>query len=410
MKNLEIAESPPKPEEVDPHVPPEAYRSVETYRNSEEPEKSADFKEGPSPPGAAEDNEEEGVFAETEFSGPFDVLKYQRAKLKHARKELRREKEAHAAAERKLREEQERWQIIMQCSQDGAWEIDLETKTALYCSPRFIELTGLQPESVVFIHDWLRLFHPNDKDAMTFFFNVFSGKNIESSFRFDHRLFCRGGKYHWFMTRGMLLKNPHTQKFSRLVGVSIDIQDRKEREELFSYRATHDVLTDLPNRQLFDDRLKSSVEFAKRNGSHLAVIMLDLDRFKQVNDTLGHQAGDVLLVEVAGRLRKSIRESDMVARFGGDEFSMLLAFGEKEWHGLTKALQRILSAMRKPVWFNEKKLFVTLSMGICVAPDDGDDPKELLKRADDALYYVKSSGRSAYAFWKPDKNYILVNP
>jgi diguanylate cyclase (GGDEF)-like protein/PAS domain S-box-containing protein len=355
---------------------------------------------------STEDAVVEGESGESSFS--FDTLKIQQRRLDFAEAELRRAKRAHAAAEQKLQEEKERWQLIMQCSQDGVWDIDLETKTAQYCSPRFTELTGLQPEGGTFIYDWLKLFHPEDEEAMTFFFNVFSGKNLKDSFQLDHRLFCRNGEYRWFMTRGMLVKNPLTQKFSRLVGISVDIQERKEREERFSYRAMHDVLTDLPNRELFDDRLKSSIEFAKRNHSHLAVVMLDLDYFKQANDTLGHQAGDDLLVEIAARLRKSIRESDMVSRFGGDEFAMLLAFGEKEWHGLTKALHRIVSSLRKPVWFNETKLLITTSMGICIAPDDGDKPKELLKRADDALYYVKSSGRNAYAFWKPEQKYVLV--
>jgi diguanylate cyclase (GGDEF)-like protein/PAS domain S-box-containing protein len=330
-------------------------------------------------------------------------------RLERAESELRREKEARELAEEKLREEKERWQLIMQCSQDGVWDIDLKAKTALYCSPRFIELTGIQAEGATFVYDWLKLFHPDDKEALNFFFNVFSGKNIEESFQIDHRLLCCG-EYRWFMTRGILVKDPVTQEFSRLLGVTADIQDRKEREELFSYRATHDVLTDLPNRELFDDRLKSSIEFAKRNHSHLAVVMLDLDHFKQVNDTLGHQVGDMLLVEVAVRLRKSIRESDMVSRFGGDEFALLLAFAEKEWFGLAKALDRVVSHLKEPVWFNEKKLSITSSMGICVCPEDGDNPQELLKRADDALYYAKSSGRDAYAFWKPDQKYVLVKP
>jgi diguanylate cyclase (GGDEF)-like protein/PAS domain S-box-containing protein len=399
-KNLKSAEEALRTEKTDAAV-------GETLQSTENSQEKADFEEELLSSYAKNDGSE-SVAGEPGFSSAFNVLKSQREKLEHAETELRRAKEAHALAEKKLQEEKERWQLIMQCSQDGVWDIDLETKTALYCSPHFLELTGMQSEGATFVYDWLKLFHPDDEEAMAFFFNVFSGKNLDDSFQIDHRLFCRGTEYRWFMTRGMLVKNPHTQKFSRLVGISIDIQERKEREELFSYRAMHDVLTDLPNRKLFDDRLRSSIEFAKRHRSHLAVIMLDLDYFKQVNDTLGHQVGDALLVEVAARLRKSIRESDVVSRFGGDEFAMLLAFGEKEWHGLTKALTRIVSILKKPLWLDEKKLLISASMGICVAPDDGDNPKELLKRADDALYYVKSSGRDAYAFWKLDQNYVLV--
>jgi diguanylate cyclase (GGDEF)-like protein len=240
------------------------------------------------------------------------------------------------------------------------------------------------------------------------FRKFFTNNDPPSFFELDHKLLCADGAYRWFLTRGMLLKNPVTQKPTRIIGVTADIQERKEREERFSHRATHDVLTDLPNRVLFDDHLKNSVEFAKRNGSHMAVIMIDLDKFKNINDTLGHYAGDVLLIEVARRMQKSIRESDMVSRFGGDEFAMILAFGKNEWQSITKALKRTIDSLKKPIKIGDHEVTISASFGVSICPEDGDKPKQLMMLADEALYYAKHMGRNSCAFWKPNKRYNII--
>ena len=342
------------------------------------------------------------------LSSTLDELKRKQENLESLTKDLRREVEVRKETEKRLREEEERWQLAVQCSRDGIWEVDLETDQPPYYSPRLLELTGISPEDALSCRDWIKLFHPDDHEAQALFSRFFSGNNPPSSFELDHKLLCGDGNYRWFMTRGMLLKNPATHQPSRLIGVTADIQGRKEREELFSHRATHDVLTELPNRALFDDRLKNNIEFAKRNGSHVAVIMLDLDNFKNINDTMGHHAGDMLLVEIADRLQRSMRESDMVSRFGGDEFALIMAFGKNEWQSITKVLNRTMLALKKPIWLEKKKFFITASMGLSICPEDGDNAKELMAHADEALYHAKSVGRNACAFWKPDKQYTVV--
>jgi diguanylate cyclase (GGDEF)-like protein len=169
-------------------------------------------------------------------------------------------------------------------------------------------------------------------------------------------------------------------------------------------------LTDLPNRVLFHEHLKNGIEFSKRKGTYVAVIMVDLNRFKVINDTLGHHAGDLLLIEVAQRMLKNVRESDMVCRFGGDEFAMVLAFDKKEWFGLTKALNRMMAALNQPVTVDGgNQVSVGAAIGISVCPTDGDTPKDLLKRADEAMYYAKSLGHDlTCVFWKPQQNYRVV--
>jgi diguanylate cyclase (GGDEF)-like protein len=140
----------------------------------------------------------------------------------------------------------------------------------------------------------------------------------------------------------------------------------------------------------------------------MAVVMIDLDKFKTINDTLGHHAGDAVLVEVASRMHKNMRESDMVSRFGGDEFAMILAFGKSEWQAITKVLRRNMLALKKPIKVENQEVFVTASFGVSVYPEDGDSPKVLMMCADEAMYHAKALGRNACVFWKKAKRYTVV--
>jgi diguanylate cyclase (GGDEF)-like protein/PAS domain S-box-containing protein len=336
-------------------------------------------------------------------------LKSRQQSLENLTEELQHEVEERKKAEVMLRKEEERWQLAVQCSRDGIWEIDLESDSLPYYSPRLLELTKIPKKDAPKVKEWPQLFHPDDREALALFRSLLFRKDHPISFELDHKLRCGDGVFRWFMTRGMVLLNPVTQKHARIIGVTADIHERKEREERFSHGATHDVLTDLPNRVLFNSHLKNGIEFAKRNGTYVAVIMIDLNKFKAINDTLGHQAGDVLLIEIARRLLKNVRESDMVSRFGGDEFAMILAFGKNEWQGLTKALNRMMTALNKPVSIDGKKVNIGAAMGISVWPGDGDNPKELLTHADEAMDYAKTAGHDiTCVFWKPDQNYNVV--
>lgn len=172
-----------------------------------------------------------------------------------------------------------------------------------------------------------------------------------------------------------------------------DITLRKENEELIRYQATHDALTDLPNRSVFDTELENCLDMAARTGERLAVLFLDLDRFKMVNDTLGHSVGDALLVELGKRLRSCLRETDIVARMGGDEFILVLRNLSSRNDATLKA-DRILSAIHPPFNLEGNELHVTASIGISMYPDDGKTSEHLLKMADLALYRAKDAGRN----------------
>lgn len=172
-----------------------------------------------------------------------------------------------------------------------------------------------------------------------------------------------------------------------------DITQRKLQEERLNYLAIHDALTDLPNRLLFNDRLRIGLEQARRRNLKLGVIMLDLDFFKVINDTYGHSFGDLVLIEAGKILKQLTRKTDTVARFGGDEFTILLG----ELHTGTTGLQiaeRIVQAFNLPMTVDNRKLVITASLGLALFPDHGQEPEELLKRADLALYAAKDAGRN----------------
>jgi diguanylate cyclase (GGDEF)-like protein/PAS domain S-box-containing protein len=181
----------------------------------------------------------------------------------------------------------------------------------------------------------------------------------------------------------------------RLLMFVEDVTDQKFHEEELAYMATHDALTGLPNRLLFNDRLQFSLAYVQRRRLKLAVLMLDLDRFKEVNDTLGHNVGDMLLRSVAVRLSSVLRKADTVGRLGGDEFILLLPDIIKADDAYTTA-NKILETFQKPFVFDGYQLDVTTSIGIAIYPDNGTDAEELVKNADIAMYDAKRNGRNRY--------------
>ncbi|MDH5570515.1 MAG: EAL domain-containing protein [Gammaproteobacteria bacterium] len=197
-------------------------------------------------------------------------------------------------------------------------------------------------------------------------------------------------------------------KFIGTYGIARDITERVEAEEIIRFQAYHDMLTRLPNRTLLKDRLNQAITYAKRNKRKLAVMFLDLDRFKVVNDTLGHIIGDQLLQAVSVRLKKCLREGDTLARIGGDEFTLLLP----EVHGKKDSAliaQKIINALKKPFTIDAHEFYISTSIGIAHYPDDGISMDTLIKHADIAMYHVKGNGKDGYQFYTDDMNEIYNN-
>ncbi len=182
-----------------------------------------------------------------------------------------------------------------------------------------------------------------------------------------------------------------------------DITERKYHDKQLAYLANHDTLTDLPNRNLFHDRLKQAIAFHDRGNKYAAVLFIDLDHFKIVNDTFGHQKGDLLLLAVTNRLDSCIRKSDTLARFGGDKFCILLGNLSKN-EDVVPVINKISNAFIPVFKFNDVEIFITASIGISIFPADGDDPDQLLKNAETAMYHAKGEGRNTYQFFSSEMN------
>ena len=192
-------------------------------------------------------------------------------------------------------------------------------------------------------------------------------------------------------------------KLTGAVIVFHDVSQAREMTQKMAHLAHHDFLTSLPNRLLLNDRISQAITSAQRSGTHLALLFLDLDHFKHINDSLGHATGDRLLQLVTQRLNACVRVSDTVSRQGGDEFVILLTGGH---HGedVTLIADKILADMALPYFIGNNELHVTTSIGISVYPEDGDDAETLIKNADTAMYHAKEKGRNGYQFFSSEMN------
>jgi diguanylate cyclase (GGDEF)-like protein/PAS domain S-box-containing protein len=186
-----------------------------------------------------------------------------------------------------------------------------------------------------------------------------------------------------------------------------DITERKLTEERFIHLANHDALTSLPNRHLLLDRLQGAISLSRRTGQIIGLLFLDLDNFKWVNDSLGHASGDQLLIAVAARLTGTVRSSDTVARLGGDEFVVLLAQAASEVE-IGHVARKVIDALARPLELNGHDFHVTASLGVCVYPNDGNDPATLLKHADTAMYAAKAAGKNRFRFFDAAMNHSAV--
>ncbi|WP_334189153.1 putative bifunctional diguanylate cyclase/phosphodiesterase [Noviherbaspirillum sp.] len=219
---------------------------------------------------------------------------------------------------------------------------------------------------------------------------------------FESQVYHRSGKILWISENARTVRN-NDQDILFFEGTVIDITDRKINEDRIQHQATHDALTGLPNRNLLVDRLEQSMLLATRNREQAAVVLIDLDQFKFVNDSLGHQAGDELLKIIARRLASCIRATDTVARQGGDEFVIVLS-GIKQSDALADTLRRIVAAIAEPLTVSGFEMQVTCSVGVSLYPQDGANAQALLRNADAAMYKAKDLGRDTVEYFSAEMN------
>lgn len=305
------------------------------------------------------------------------------------------------AAEDALRQSEERLALALQSGNDGLWDWNAEPQR-LWFSDRLASLLGFDPgELDVSYETWDGLLHPDDRSRIKELFQDHL-KGASAIYEGEQRLRRKDGSYAWVMARGRVATRDAQKRALRVIGTHIDITARKEAERRIAHMAGHDGLTDLPNRAKFHDGLKQLLDGIGYNGETGALLYLDLDRFKAVNDTLGHQAGDALLCEVARRFRATVRAGDMVARLGGDEFAILQMHDLDQATSAAALARRLVEVVGRPIVIAGQRVEVGVSIGIALAPRDGADADALVNRADLALYRAKSDGRNTWRFYEAE--------
>ncbi len=302
--------------------------------------------------------------------------------------------------EKALEESRERYALAAAGANDGLWDWDLRTG-AVYYSPRWKLTLGYGVEEIGDAPDsWFDLVHPDDQALLRAQIDAhFNGKTPQ--FENEHRMRTKSGEYRWVHTRGLAVRDGNDTVL-RMAGSQLDITGRKRAEAQLSYAALHDALTSLPNRALFMDRLAHAVQRAVRKPDEgFAVIFLDLDRFKVVNDSLGHAAGDQLLAGVARRLESCLRESDTVARLGGDEFVILLEDLDED-RRVDQVAHRIQQSLEEPFSISDHEIYTTASLGIALSTTVYEQPEDMLRDADTAMYRAKSLGRTRQVIFSPE--------
>jgi diguanylate cyclase (GGDEF)-like protein len=229
----------------------------------------------------------------------------------------------------------------------------------------------------------------------------------DGSFRdLEHRILTKHGEVRWLLVNGVSIVDDRGNRLGHR-GTGRDITDRKSAEARISYLATRDPLTELPNRVLFNDRLEQGIVAARRSHQSLALMFIDLDRFKNINDSLGHQVGDLLLKEVAARMQACVRKGDTLSRLGGDEFVVTLE-GLQQAEDAAQVAGKIIQALARPCEIAGHTLTTSCSIGISIFPEDADDDRTLMKNADTAMYHAKEKGRNNYQFFSPEMNVRAV--
>jgi diguanylate cyclase (GGDEF)-like protein/PAS domain S-box-containing protein len=272
------------------------------------------------------------------------------------------------------------------------------TASTLYQSPQIEALLGYSAEE--WMADptlWARLLHPDDRDRVLT--EATATNENGKPFNMEYRLIARDGRSVWIRDASVLVHDDEGQPLY-WQGVLLDITDRKAIEEQLAYQAFHDPLTGLPNRALFMNRLEHALEVAARRHDSVGVLFLDLDRFKVINDSLGHEVGDQMLIAVARRLSTCLRGGDTVARFGGDEFTVLLesVSGAEE---ASEIADRLIESMRAPFALPGRQAFIETSIGIAVSSPPQPRPADLIREADAALYRAKAGGRARATLFEP---------
>ncbi|MEM8514564.1 diguanylate cyclase (GGDEF)-like protein/PAS domain S-box-containing protein [Massilia sp. MP_M2] len=327
------------------------------------------------------------------------LVRQRTSELRRSNRRLIDDMVARERAEKALLYSEQRFRQLVSMSSDWYWEQDAELRFTMITGG-FTEKSGVAVEGLIGKTRWEYV--PGLRDSECGRAHLTKMQAREAFNNLEYEVVDDDGNARWFCVNG----EPVFDDAGALTGyrgTGSDITERKLTEQRVHHVAQHDVLTGLPNRSLLQDRLSQSIAFASRSDRPVWVMLIDLDRFKFVNDSMGHKAGDVLLVTVAQRLRAALRDADTVARLSGDEFVVIL--NEHADEPLSPAVvQRIMDAVAQPVMLANKEFFVTCSVGVAVFPTEGTLSENLIEHADIAMYRAKKLGRNNFQFFTPSMN------
>lgn len=314
-------------------------------------------------------------------------------------------------AEREMSRSKERLDLALLGSGLAIWDWNL-AEDQVFFSENWLALLGarqIERGGIAFRRDEvLEWSHPDDRERFAAAL-LAAANGTHEDFQCEYRAPGETEEWVWLQSKGKVTKRDANGRAMRMTGTTANITKRKSAEERVEFLATRDPLTGLPNRMLVNDRLEQGVANAARKRAGLAFMFIDLDRFKTINDSLGHDVGDELLKRVAARLSACVRVSDTVARLGGDEFAVILenlpGSESRDVHeGAQQVAEKMIAALASPIMINTHHLTTSCSIGIGIYPTDGPDPKTLMKHADVAMYDAKAKGRNNYQFFSHQLN------
>lgn len=294
---------------------------------------------------------------------------------------------------------EQRWQFALEGAGDGVWDWDIANHSVLY-SKRWKQMLGYQEDEIEEdLDEWRNRVHPDDREGMLRNLNAVL-ENTNQLYADEFRMRCKDGDYIWMLARGMVFDKNADGFATRMVGTLADISNLKATEESVRQHANFDMLTSLPNRRMFYVRLNQEIQKAKRTGLKIAILFLDLDGFKEVNDTLGHDQGDVLLNVIGRRLTDSMRGADSIARLGGDEFVLIISdIDESDLKSVELIANKVLKLVAEPVALTQEIAYVSASIGIAIYPDDANKIEDLMKNVDQAMYASKQRGGNCFSYF-----------
>ncbi len=314
-------------------------------------------------------------------------------------------------AEREITRAKERLDLALRGSNLAIWDWDLAANQVYFSDDWNVLLAARpigRPGNIFSGEEVLSWNHPDDSERFRTAL-LAAAKGETADFSAEYRVPDADGGWIWMQSKGKVAERSPTGRALRMAGTTANITTRKMAEDRVEFLATRDPLTKLPNRMLLNDRLEQGVANAARKKSRLAFMFIDLDRFKTINDSLGHDVGDELLKRVAARLSACVRATDTVARLGGDEFAVILENlpqGEdaEDQEDAQNVADKMIASMAAPIMVNGQHLNTSCSIGISVYPADGRDPQTLMKHADVAMYDAKAKGRNNYQFFSHEMN------